>query len=76
MAVDTRYRQVGLRSDDGEHRVDTVYIPNSFARVGRRITVGDDPTVWVVTDVYGSSVDAKHLESVHYAHKRWDDVLS
>lgn len=52
MSAPTTYRQCELRRGDS---VDVAWIPSNYARKGKRLRIGEDPSVWEVSAVYGGT---------------------
>lgn len=64
------YRQCSFKSDKG--RVDTAWIPEHGAKVGKRMHFDDDETeVWTVTAVYErQAADYLRERQQDYKHQR------
>lgn len=74
------YRQCLLsrKDEEGHDRAEVAWIPNEFAKVGKRLMImtGDDHWVdgWVVKEAY-SSADFDDTQDMRDNHKRFKWVL-
>ncbi len=74
---DTWYKQCRFetRTDSGGLKIDTAWIPEKFAKVGKKIYLGDkraDPQpIWTVTHVFARKPDSYVVSrQMDYKHQR------